>query len=58
MTLVVFGTFHFDTLLELSKLEDIEGWIEKSSTVKTVNDIMPSLMINEKKWLQYEQILG
>ena len=30
MTLIVFGTFHLKKkLLELTKLEDLEGWIKK-----------------------------
>ena len=59
MTLIVFGTFHFDKLLEFSKRKDLEGWIENSNIVKTikssVDDMMPLLMIDEKKWLQYKQ---
>ena len=62
MTLIVFGTFHFDKLLELSKPEDLEGWIkEKSLGTKFKNvfgDIMPSLLIDRKEWLQYEQKKG
>ena len=52
MTLIVFGTFHFDKLLELTKREDLEGWIEKSSIFKTVkssvDEIMPILIIDGK----------
>ena len=62
MTLIVFGTFHFNKLLELTKREDLEGWIEKSSFVNELrtmqisyDDIMPLLFIKGKKWLQYEQ---
>ncbi|XP_078339362.1 uncharacterized protein LOC111107586 isoform X1 [Crassostrea virginica] len=62
MTLIVFGTFHFDKLLKLSKPEDLEGWInEKSLGTKFKNvfgDIMPSLLIDSKKWLQHEQKMG
>nr|XP_022298562.1 uncharacterized protein LOC111107586 isoform X2 [Crassostrea virginica] len=62
MTLIVFGTFHFDKLLELSKPKDLEGWIkEKSLGTKFKNvfgDIMPSLLIDGKKWLQHEQKMG
>ena len=62
MTLVVFGTFHFSKLLELTKREDLEGWIEKSSFVKniksSVDEIMPLLFINGKQWLQYKQKNG
>ena len=62
MTLIVFGTFYFDKLLELSKPEDLEGWIqEKSFGTKlknAVGDIMPSLLINGKKRLQHKQKMG
>ena len=36
MTLIVFGTFHFDKLYEMTKRGDLEGWIERNSIVKTV----------------------
>ena len=59
MTLIVFGTFHFDKLLELSKPEDLEGWIkEKGIGTKlrnAVGDIMPSLLIDGTEWLQHGQ---
>ena len=62
MTLIVFGTFHFDKLLELSKPEDLEGWIKKKdlrTTLKNVvGDVMPSLLIDGKEWLQHEQKMG
>lgn len=29
MTLIVFGTHHFDKLLELSNPEDLKGWIKQ-----------------------------
>nr|XP_022296993.1 uncharacterized protein LOC111106563 [Crassostrea virginica] len=62
MTLIVFGTFHFDKLLELSKPEDLEGWIKKSNTVNTIrsssDDIVPSLFIDKEMNLQYEQKMG
>ena len=43
----------------LSKPEYLEGWIKEKGTIKTIksssDDMMPSLMIDEKKWLQYDQ---
>ena len=62
LTLVVFGTFYFDKLLKLSKPEDLEGWIkEKSLGTKLKNvigDIMPSLLVDGKTWMQHEQKMG
>ena len=65
MTLIVFGTFHFNKLLELTKREDLKGWIEKSSFInelrimqRSYDDIMPLLFIKGKKWKQYEQKIG
>ena len=57
MTLIVFGTFHFDKLLELSKREDTEGWIIKNSKFTKekmfFGDIYPKLFIPGDKWKQY-----
>ena len=62
MTLIVFGTFHFDKLLELSKPEDLEGWIKEGNTVNTIksssDDIVPLLFIDKGMNLQYEQKMG
>ena len=62
MTLIVFGTFHFDKLLELSKPEDLEGWIKKSNTDNTIksssDDIDSSLFIDKEMNQQYEQKMG
>ena len=53
MTLIVFGNFHFDKLLEMTKRGDLEGWIERNNIVKTVkkavDDMMPILIIDGKK---------
>ena len=62
MTLIVFGTFHFDQLLELSKPGNLQGWIIKSNTDNTLksssDDIVPSLFIDKEMNLQYEQKMG
>ena len=62
MTLIVFGTFHFDKLLELSKPEDLDGWIKMDNTVNTItnssDDIVPLLFIDKGMNLQYEQKMG
>lgn len=62
ITLHVFGTFHFDKLLELSTREDLEGWIQQGGLVTTVKnsvgDVIPSLIIDGKQKLQYEQKMG
>ena len=59
MTLHVFGTFHFDKLLELSTREDLEGWIQEGGLVtivkNSIGDMIPSLIIDGKQKLQYEQ---
>ena len=61
-TLIVFGTFHFDKLLERSKPEDLEGWIKEDNTVNTIksssDDIDPSLFIDKEMNLQYKQKMG
>ena len=36
MTLIVFGTIHFEKFLEFSKRKDLEGWIENSNIIKTI----------------------
>nr|XP_022301278.1 uncharacterized protein LOC111109456 isoform X1 [Crassostrea virginica] len=62
MTLIVFGTFHFGKLLELSKPEDLKGFIKEEGIVtkveNAVGDIMPYLIIGGEKWLQYQQKIG
>ena len=65
MTLIVFGNSHFNKLLELTKREDLEGWIEKSSFINELrsmqsyyDDIMPLLFIKGKKWKQYDKKNG
>ena len=41
---------------------DLEGWIKKSNTVNSImstsDDIVPSLIIEKEKNLQYEQKMG
>lgn len=32
MTIIVFGTYHFDKLLEFSKREELKGWIKRKYT--------------------------
>ena len=58
MTLIVFGTYHFDKLLELSKREDLEGWIKKDGVFVKENkfwgDRIPILLVDETEWKQYE----
>ena len=53
MTLIVFGTFHFDKLLELSKPEDLEGWIKENGVFMKeklpFGDNMQRLFVDEHK---------
>lgn len=66
MTLIVYGTYHFDKLLEYAKPKDLAGWIEKSPSPislffmasERVNDIKPILKINKKDWEKYELKMG
>nr|XP_022301281.1 uncharacterized protein LOC111109456 isoform X4 [Crassostrea virginica] len=59
MTLIVFGTYYFDKLLEVSNETDIRGWIKKDGlfTIKKnfFGDIEPSLFIDADKWVLYEK---
>ena len=62
MTLIVFGTYHFEELLDLSTHNDMDGWIEKNSMVTRETDffggdIKPSLFIDGKKWTSYNKKL-
>lgn len=59
MTLIVFGTYHFEKLLELSEPEELKKYVKKQSktTVKHVvhlSDIKPVLEIGGKQWSQYQ----
>ena len=62
MTFIVFGAFHFGKLLELSKPEDLKGFIKEDDIVtkveNAVGDIMPYLIIGGEKLLQYQQKMG
>lgn len=57
MTLIVFGTHHFDKLLELSQPEDLEGWIKEKKNkcypCKRLGDMRPVLKIKRELWRQY-----
>lgn len=55
MTLIVYGTCHFDKLLEYAKPEDLEGWIEKENIRSPVGEIKPVLKVSDKQWKTYEQ---
>ena len=57
MTLIVYGTCHFEKLLEYAKPEDLEGWIVKKNRIETSldNDTKPVLNVNHKKWEIYKQ---
>nr|XP_022299517.1 uncharacterized protein LOC111108173 [Crassostrea virginica] len=58
MTLIVFGTYHFEQLLDLSTPNDMDGWIKQNSKFTRVtdsfgSDIKPSLFIDGEKWSSY-----
>lgn len=57
MTLIVFGTYHFETLLQFSKREDLQGWVKESGFLSVSNpffDIKPVLRIKRDQWNQYQ----
>lgn len=57
MTLIVFGTFHFDKLLAFSKPEELKGWIKKKNTIRNIfkqGEINPVLEITKEHWRQYQ----
>lgn len=55
MTLIVFGTYNFETLLKFSKQEDLQGWIEKSGFFSNpLTDLKPVLEIKGNQWRQYQ----
>lgn len=62
MTLIVFGTYHFEKLLHFSKREDLRGWIEEEGRFFTVfnpfSDIKPVLRIKGGLWKQYQSKIG
>lgn len=58
MALIVFGTHHFDKLLEFSKQEDLKGWIKMeeffSNPLENLNDIKPVLVVNKEQWENFQ----
>lgn len=62
MTLIVFGTHHFDKLLELSNPEDLKGWIKQKKNhcypCERFGDMRPVLKIKREQWRQYQEILS
>lgn len=57
MVLIVFGTHHFDKLLQYSKQEDLKGWIKVKKAFYnqfTEGDLKPVLEIDEKLWRHYQ----
>lgn len=61
MVLIVFGTYHFDKLLQYSK-QDLKGWIQKKSyfrnLFKSSRDSKPVLEINGEQWRQIQRKLN
>ena len=58
MTLIVFGSFHFDKLLELTKRDDLDGLIQRHSLLLRENyilnsDTIPRLFVDQDKWKRY-----
>lgn len=61
MTLIVFGTYNFEKLLQISKREDLQGWIEEKkifAVSNPFNDIKPVLRIKRDHWEQYQSKMG
>lgn len=58
MTLIVFGTHHFDKLLTLSDPEELVTWVKNKPLIKRwidpQGDIEPVLEIKEEHWRQYQ----
>ncbi|XP_065939713.1 uncharacterized protein [Magallana gigas] len=62
MTLIVFGTYHFDKLLELSEPEELKEYVKKQSNTAIVHvahlsEMKPVLEIGGKQWSQYQEKL-
>lgn len=60
MVLIVFGTYHFDKLLQYSKqAKDLMGWIQKKSYFRNLftssRDSKPVLEINGEQWRQFKE---
>lgn len=56
MALIVFGTYHFDKLLELSKPDELKEWVKKQSktTFAAQGETKPVLEIDEEQWRKYQ----
>ncbi|XP_052677344.1 uncharacterized protein LOC128158510 [Crassostrea angulata] len=60
MTLIVFGTYHFDKLLELSEPGELKEYVKKQSRTTFVAQCQiepPILEISGKQWSQYQERL-
>lgn len=57
MTLIVFGSFHFDKLLELTEREDLDGLIQRHGLflreINIFRDTIPRLLVDQDKWERY-----
>lgn len=51
MTLIVFGTYHFDKLLELSQPEELKSWVREEGILSKVaqGEKKPVLEIDGEK---------
>ncbi|XP_052698393.1 uncharacterized protein LOC128176242 [Crassostrea angulata] len=62
MALIVFGTYHFDKLLEFSKPEDLKGWVKEKkincNLCEHFRDMKPVLEIKQDQWWQFQEKLG
>ncbi|XP_052693218.1 uncharacterized protein LOC128171482 isoform X2 [Crassostrea angulata] len=58
MTLIVFGTYHFDKLLELSKPEELKSWVKEKGMIPDVglSETKPVLEISKEKWRQHKDV--
>lgn len=56
----MFGTYHFDKLLELSKPEELKTWVKEKNktTIDAQGDIKPVLEINGEQWRQYQAMVS
>lgn len=59
MALIVFGTYHFDKLLQLSKPEELTTWVKEKIMKPNFaqGDIKPVLEIDGEQWRQYQGML-
>ncbi|XP_052698910.1 uncharacterized protein LOC128176540 [Crassostrea angulata] len=60
MTLIVYGTYHFDKLLELFKPEELKTWVKEKGMIPDVGlgDIKPVLEIDREQWRQFQAKLS